>query len=628
MASPTAAPPVVPPPPRRRIHAGAIVLVLVGVIFLLHNFGVVSWFHVYARWWPALLILVGAVKLYEYYQARRDAGTAVGVTGGTVILMIFIVMTGLVASQIERVDWGRIRNDMGIEDEDIFGSGYYYNGSIDQEFPANGSLKVSGERGDITITSSNDNMIHVNWKKRISAMNQSLANSANDATKIRVQANGAIMNVDATPSSTGAYRVVRTDMEISLPKKADLTLETRSGDLNVVSHDGEIRIVHDRGQVNVEDINGNVFLTGKDDKIALRAVRVNGNITVEGQTDEVTAEDVSGSITLNGDRFNQIRLTHVAKPVTLKSAGTDMEIASLGGDLDMGPGDLRADSITGPVRIKTHKATQIHLDGVNGDVQIENSNGDISIGATKLGNYDIRNYHADISLSLPPKAAFTLDAATREAEVSTDFQGLRIENGDREGRGTGSVGNNGPRLNLRNEGADISILRAGSDTATVEATTQTVAARPPRDVVDPNAWYRMVNQVTGSCADDRGWGESNGSAVHQWSCKPGLQRNQEWRFEPTEAGYYAVHTRQAKRLVIDASNWGTDNGTRIQLWEYAGGTNQQWMPVSLGNGYFKIVGRASGRCLDVPGASRENGVQLQLYDCNGSGSQAFKLEKR
>jgi ricin-type beta-trefoil lectin protein len=36
-----------------------------------------------------------------------------------------------------------------------------------------------------------------------------------------------------------------------------------------------------------------------------------------------------------------------------------------------------------------------------------------------------------------------------------------------------------------------------------------------------------------------------------------------------------------------------------------------------------IVGTASGRCLDVPGASQANGTQLQLWDCHGGSNQTF-----
>jgi len=58
------------------------------------------------------------------------------------------------------------------------------------------------------------------------------------------------------------------------------------------------------------------------------------------------------------------------------------------------------------------------------------------------------------------------------------------------------------------------------------------------------------------------------------------------------------------------------------------GTNQQWQPVSVGNGYYRFVARHSGKCLDVPGASINDGVQLQQWDCNGSGAQAFRLVQR
>ena len=36
-----------------------------------------------------------------------------------------------------------------------------------------------------------------------------------------------------------------------------------------------------------------------------------------------------------------------------------------------------------------------------------------------------------------------------------------------------------------------------------------------------------------------------------------------------------------------------------------------------------IVGQASNRCVDVPGASTTNGTQLQLWDCNGQTNQRF-----
>jgi glucosylceramidase len=107
------------------------------------------------------------------------------------------------------------------------------------------------------------------------------------------------------------------------------------------------------------------------------------------------------------------------------------------------------------------------------------------------------------------------------------------------------------------------------------------------------------------------------------------QDNQEWQFRPTVSGYYNVFVRTASYLGWDVIGGAgaTGNAAKVQLWTIGGtgGANQQWKPVSLGNNTYKFVARHSGRCLDVPGSSTANGVQLQQWDCNGTGAQAFRL---
>jgi endoglucanase len=142
--------------------------------------------------------------------------------------------------------------------------------------------------------------------------------------------------------------------------------------------------------------------------------------------------------------------------------------------------------------------------------------------------------------------------------------------------------------------------------------------------INTSTWYTVVNQNSGSCVDATGWGTANGTTVQQWSCGS-QQYNQEWQFQSEGNGAYSIVNRNAPSEVWDVTNVGTADGSLLQLWTYGGGSNQQWTPVSLGNGYYKFVGVGSGRCLDTPGASTANGVQLQIYDCNGTGAQAFQL---
>jgi hypothetical protein len=37
----------------------------------------------------------------------------------------------------------------------------------------------------------------------------------------------------------------------------------------------------------------------------------------------------------------------------------------------------------------------------------------------------------------------------------------------------------------------------------------------------------------------------------------------------------------------------------------------------------ELISSASGRCVDVPGASTTDGTQLDIWDCNGGGNQTW-----
>jgi hypothetical protein len=140
--------------------------------------------------------------------------------------------------------------------------------------------------------------------------------------------------------------------------------------------------------------------------------------------------------------------------------------------------------------------------------------------------------------------------------------------------------------------------------------------------------YNIVNQNSGSCVDATNSGTANGTTVQQWACGNGTtssQPNQQWEFQSAGNGDYYVQSVNAPNETWNVVNNGTTSGSLMQLWTYAGNPNEVWKAVSMGNGYYEFVGEGSGLCLDTPGASTANGVQLQIYTCNGTGAQMFKL---
>src|SRR6202035_2132590 len=131
MSNPVMTPGVPPPtplPPRpRRSLAGPFVLIVVGAVFLMGTMRVLSigrLAHLFANYWPALLIIWGVIKLIEHQRAQREGYRAPGIGGGGVVLIVMIVVFGLIATQIEHVNWSGMRDQFNFDDSDfrdIFG---------------------------------------------------------------------------------------------------------------------------------------------------------------------------------------------------------------------------------------------------------------------------------------------------------------------------------------------------------------------------------------------------------------------------------------------------------------------------------------------------------------------------
>jgi hypothetical protein len=139
----------------------------------------------------------------------------------------------------------------------------------------------------------------------------------------------------------------------------------------------------------------------------------------------------------------------------------------------------------------------------------------------------------------------------------------------------------------------------------------------------PSAPATVTSVNTGKCVDARAAATANGTAVQQYACNGSSA--QQWQFTATDSGYYRIGVSTAPSQVWDVTGVSTADSALTQLWLYGGGSNQQWQPVQESSGAFHFVNRNSGKCLDVPGASAADSVQLQQYTCNGTTAQSFDV---
>jgi DUF4097 and DUF4098 domain-containing protein YvlB len=208
----------------------------------------------------------------------------------------------------------------------------------------------------------------------------------------------------------------------------------------------------------VEDVTGNVKLNLE--RSTARVEQVNGDVHIDGRLNEVSLSDIKGSAQLDGEFQESVKLSRITKMVTFKSSRTDMQFARIDGELDLDSDDLHADQINGPLHLQT-RSKEIRLDGVTGDVRLQDEDGGVEVGVRSLGNVQIDNRKGDIQLSLPDRAGFRLDARTRDGEVQSEFPELKVENDDKEGKASGTVGNASAHIVINNEHGGIEIRKAG-----------------------------------------------------------------------------------------------------------------------------------------------------------------------
>ncbi|HST79367.1 MAG TPA: DUF4097 family beta strand repeat-containing protein [Verrucomicrobiae bacterium] len=450
-------------PRRQRSLFGPIVLIAIGVVLLLRNFGVIStrgfwiWF---SNYWPILLILLGVIKLIEYMWARASGNPSPRLGAGAIVFLVFFIIFGITTTRVSHVDWQGLRNNIGIDDDPdvsdffngMFGTRYDFSDNFSQ--PVNATqMRILTSRGDIKITASADNQVHAIIQKALRSDSQNNANQLNESTHPQIVQQGDIAVLDL---SSGNYQHGEFNLDLQLPAKVAVTVTTHHGDITVSQRDGNVELSTDHGDVNFDQIKGDAVLhlrngsiTGKD---------ISGNVTVDGSVHDADISDVKGTLTMTGTYWGDLQLAHIAKRVHFTTARTNLEFARLDGNFEMQPDDLRASAITGPFRLDT-RSKGVHLEDVSGDIHIQNRNATIELQPKlPLAPIEVNNAHGDISLSVPENAGFQLNAESMGGNINTDFD-LQVNNERNNPSIRANVGKGGPLVTLKAERGNIEVKK-------------------------------------------------------------------------------------------------------------------------------------------------------------------------
>jgi DUF4097 and DUF4098 domain-containing protein YvlB len=496
MASPGA---MYVPPPRRHSVVGPLILIVIGALFLLRNFGyTIPLFPHFVKYWPLLLVLIGLVRLAEFFAARSAGRPAPVMGGGTVFLLVVVIAIGVGVSAVlhgrNDINWGSVRDNVDMDDDfmRLFGNEYTYDGEVTQQISPGGAVRVNCDRGNITVNNWDQPQVKVVYHKRIFASSQGKADSTNQSTVPRVQVQGTTVEVQGNTEGAGP-KGVAADIEVYVPGKADVDLTSRRGDVSVSQRTGDVKVSSQRGDVTLDQVVGNVNVSTKHG--SLHASNLTGNLAVDGRLDDLALDSISGTVFITADIFGDTRLSKLQKGVTIRTSRTDLQFAKLDGDLTMDSGDLQGDGMLGPISLST-KAKDVNLRNLKGDIHISDDHGDInleSISAAELGNLDLTTHHGDVHLSLPPKANFQYQIVTRHGDISSDFESVRSQGHTGASTASGTVGKGGVKINVTSDTGDIEISKA--DGSIVAPPVPPAPPEPPAKPAKPEKSTKKVGDV-------------------------------------------------------------------------------------------------------------------------------------
>jgi hypothetical protein len=130
--------------------------------------------------------------------------------------------------------------------------------------------------------------------------------------------------------------------------------------------------------------------------------------------------------------------------------------------------------------------------------------------------------------------------------------------------------------------------------------------------------YKLQNRANAKCLDSYG-ATANGSNARQYASN--TSNNQKWLLSLVNGTYFKL---QAVGGGLYLDSYGTGDDTPVRLHQLSSHPNQEWTIVQTDSGYYKIINRATGKCVDTGGATGD-GDNVENWNNNASYNQQWKF---
>lgn len=248
-----------------------------------------------------------------------------------------------------------------------------------------------------------------------------------------------------------------------------VTVEAR-GRVEVESVNGEVNVRNEYSPILVKNVDGPVTLHNTESSITVESILK--PVTIDARGSQVTARNLTDSLKVTTSH-GRIQIYEAGAGVTINSQYATVTLAGAKGDVvvESNSDRLNLENIGGKLKVKG-KGSSVRATQITGAVDIEsslkdvvvnnfedgcvvaNEYADITLSTFTLSKNGItaRNRNGDIDLFLPRQATFQLDAAAKQGQIASDFEGFTVEAGPGDLRRIrGSLKSGGPAVSLQTE---------------------------------------------------------------------------------------------------------------------------------------------------------------------------------
>lgn len=246
-------------------------------------------------------------------------------------------------------------------------------------FSSDRDANFSGTIKKVVITAGEGSLKVSGVASGVSAKGRACASAEQMLSKITLESRreGDVVYLTVAMASGGMgnmfsfNRYVALDLEVTVPKTAELSIKDTGGDIEV-SEVGRTEIVDDAGDLLLKNINGDLTVT--DESGEMRIISIAGKVTVKDGSGGIDIEDVKGDVRISFDGSDDISIAKVTGNVDVVEDGSgDITVREVTGNVVVGKdgsGDITVSEVQGKFSVIQDSSGEILHDHVRGSIRI------------------------------------------------------------------------------------------------------------------------------------------------------------------------------------------------------------------------------------------------------------------